>query len=465
MSRVIALHEGIFADIFIDLSKLRCYQSEKQRLELDNKLERRTMSENTKDTHEKSQKTEVAEDSVTKEDLASSRDAYRDSTSASGSTQASSDAAKGCASLPGLEIGGLHKGAGAALKDALGAGGKESIEALKDAGKATSGGALKGLGEAVQRAGGVPREGGSLKDFADAIKNAGGIPHQGGSLKDLADAIKNTGGIPREGGSLKDGADTLKQGAGAIKDAADVSKDKASAGDQSQESKQPWEISKDIVDAVKNGKPLDQVQKEISAYIQKMMASGLSEFEMRNWVGKLSNELSARNTGLTDAQGKPMDLAVRLGGDGKDRFGVYIIANEMTKDEKVLSQFDVKRDAAAANTQDKTAENKEPYQIAKDLAESLKNGGSLEQFQKDIAGYIQKMMAAGMSEFDMRTWVGNIGNAMRDALRGAKDSNGKLLDYAIMMGGDGKDGFTVHLIRDVFTKGEQELNRFYVPCK
>jgi NAD kinase len=196
-----------------------------------------------------------------------------------------------------------------------------------------------------------------------------------------------------------------------------------------------------------------------------MMASGLSEFEMRNWVGKLSNELSARHTGLTDANGNPMDLAVRLGGDGKDRFGVYIIANEMTKNEKVLSQFDVKRDAAAANPQDKTAENKEPYQIAKDLAESLKNGGSLEQFQKDIAGYIQKMMAAGMSEFDMRTWVGNIGNAMRDALRGAKDSNGKPLDYAIMMSGDGKDGFTVHLIRDVFTKSEEELNRFYVPRK
>lgn len=237
------------------------------------------------------------------------------------------------------------------------------------------------------------------------------------------------------------------------------------ANERTQENKEPWQISKDIVDAVKNGQPLDQVQKDIGNYIQRLMSSGMSEFEMRKWVGQLSNELFASKTGLTDSQGQPMDLAIRLGGDGKDKFTVYMLANEMTNKETQLGKFDVNRAEAAENPQDKTAENKEPWQIAKDLAETLKNGGSVEQFQKDIGAYLQKMMDAGLSEFDMRTMVGHIGEALRRELKGARDASGNKLDVSIMMSGDGKEGFTVHLIQDVFTKKEQELNRFYVNRK
>jgi len=73
------------------------------------------------------------------------------------------------------------------------------------------------------------------------------------------------------------------------------------------------------------------------------MNSGMSEFEMRKWVGQLNDGLSARNTGLVDANGKPMNINIMLSGDGRESFKVHIIQNALQKSEQELHTFEVRR--------------------------------------------------------------------------------------------------------------------------
>ena len=245
---------------------------------------------------------------------------------------------------------------------------------------------------------------------------------------------------------------------------AEKSADKTTgkAADKSNETKEPYQIAKDLADAVKNGKPLDQTQKDIEQYIQKMMNDGLSDFEIRKWVGRLSEELSGKNTGLTNADGSPKDLAVRLSGPNDGGYKVHILQNEMTNNEKELSKFEVKDTGVQPPEK---GENKEPWQIAKDLVNAIKDGKPLDGVQKDIAKYLEKLMASGMSEFEIRKHMGQLSNDLTSRYTAAVDGNGRQLDLAIMLSGDGSNGFRVHILQDALTKREKELSTFEVPRK
>jgi len=220
--------------------------------------------------------------------------------------------------------------------------------------------------------------------MAEQLENA--KDNQSGKQSDSAEPLRNELNSTQTGSENGKQLDSIRYGSADATQhlptldliqspqGSDQSKLATGTPDKTQENKEPWQIARDLVEAVKNGAPLDNVQKEIGQYMQRMMSAGLSDFEIRKNIGNLSNELRAGNTGLTDSNGNPMDLSVRLSGDSQNGFTVHVLSNELTKNEKELSRFNVSHDGSAQNPNDQNQENKEPWQISKDLAEAIRNG-------------------------------------------------------------------------------------------